>query len=279
MQEIVSDSSSLMGTSTPIEKDAQIESNTGANNYYYGQNDFYYQNPAVAAAVLHQHYQYSNSAFSVNSLVENSQDQSNLVNHLHKPILNLNWQPSAPNMSKICSPNTNPTNTSSSSDSEYFASYQDQDKTALVNDVSNDFQFRYQQHHNLFNNTRNFLPQGSVGNKNTFYPYDQYPRQYHVSMSYYSSPKYEDIDVKNSKIVSSSPKVDQLSANQVLCSSSSSSFSSSPNSNKNTSTPTTGSSQNTNISNASPPESFEWMKPVKSAPNGNTNKIFFIYQA
>lgn len=264
MQEIVSDSPSLIGSSTPIEKDGQIDT----NNYYYGQNDFYYQNPAVAAAVLHQHYQYSNGPFSVTSLVENSQDQSNLVNQLHKPLLNLNWQS---NMSKISSPNTNPTNTSSSSDSEYFASYQDQDKTALVNDGSNDFHPRYQPNQSLFNNTRHFLPQGSVGNnRNSFYPYDQYPRQYHVSMSYYSSPKYEDIDVKNSKIVSSSPKADQLGTNQALCSSSSSSFSSSPNSNKNTSTPTTGSSQNTNTSHASPPESFEWMKPVKSAPNGNS---------
>lgn len=270
MQEIVSGSPSLMGSSTPIEKEAQIE--PSAPSYYYGQNEFYYQNPAVAAAVLHQHYHYSNSAFSVNSLVENSNaDQSTLVNQLQKPILNPNWQ-SSPNMSKNSSPNTNPTNTSSSSDSDYFNPYQEQDKVIFNNDVSSSNDFVKYQQQNIFQNSRNFASQGTLSHSN-FYSYDQYQRQY-ASMAYYSSPKYEDMDAKNSKIVSSSPKIDQL-GNQVLCSSSSSSFTSSPNSNKNTSTPTTASSQNVNISSTSPPnaaapDSFDWMKPVKSAPNGKS---------
>ncbi|CAF0975695.1 unnamed protein product [Brachionus calyciflorus] len=272
MQEIVS-SPALLGSSTPIEKESKIDSTTPG--YYYSQNEFYYQNPAVAA-VLQQHYQnYSNSNFSVNNLVEN-QEQSVLVNHLHKPILNLNWQTS-PALSKNSSPNTNPTNTSSSSDSDYYNMYQEQDKLSFPSDntvsSSNDF---YQQK-NIFNPSgfRNFVSQPGFGQSN-FYPYDQYQRPY-VPMSYnsYSSPNYEDLDVKNSKIVSSSPKIEQ-SGNQ-LSSSSSSSFTSSPNSNKTLSTPTTTSSttQNTSTSsqaqNSIVPESFEWMKPVKStAPNGKT---------
>ncbi|RNA31621.1 homeobox CDX-1 [Brachionus plicatilis] len=245
MHEILSSSPSMVDSSTPIDKDPEP-------SYYYGQNDFYYQNPAVAAAVLNQHYQYSNSAFSLNSLVEGA-DQPVLANQLHKPV-HFNWQ-STPNMSKNSSPNTNPTNTSSSSDSDYFnpAGYQEPSK--------------YQQQ-GVFGSSRHPAPPAAFAHTN-FYHYDQYQRQ----CGYYSSPKYEDMDVKQSKLVSSSPKCEQA-ASQALSSSSSCSFTSSPNSNKNTSTPTTVSSQNANVSSTSapnaPPDSFEWMKPVKSAPNGKT---------
>lgn len=274
MQEILSSSPSLLGSSTPIEKDTKIDSTTP--NYYYPQSDFYYQNPAVAAMLQHHYQNYSNSNFSVNNLVEN-QDQSVLVNHLHKPILNLNWQTS-PNMSKNSSPNTNPTNTSSSSDSEYYTLYLDQEnKQVFTSDstVTSTNEFMSNSQKNIFPNPnfRSFNNQPSFGQGN-FYQYDQYQQRPYASIGYnsYSSPKYEDLDVKSAKIVSSSPKMD--SNNQALSSSSSSSFSSSPNSNKNLLTPSTTSSQNQNNSSNSPqnqaPESFEWMKPVKSAPNGKS---------